>query len=408
MQLRPYQTEAVNQIKQILFNKKVCYLVGEVRTGKTIVSMNAFHQLGFKSVLFITKKSAISSIKSDLENSGLRFECFDIVNFEMVHKITRQYTAYIIDEAHCIGSYPKPSIRAKTIRNQVSNKPVLLMSGTPTPESFSQLFHQFWVTGLNSPWNSFKNFYAWAKENVEVKKVYIRMGLTINDFSQCKDSVVLTFNLYKVTMTQKDAGFNGSVVESVHVLKMPEECKQLIRTLRKDKLSKPARIVTDTATKLMQSIHQISSGTYINSEQKRVVLSTYKMDYIKNQFKGRTAIFYAYIAEGEMLKEGFKGKWTDKPEDFNSGKYQYFIKQIHSGKEGINLSTADNLIFFNIVFSAVAYWQGRARSQSISGGDKKVHWLFSDCGIEQKIYRTVIGKKNFTTKHFNERDYDQL
>ena len=29
-----------------------------------------------------------------------------------------------------------------------------------------------------------------------------------------------------------------------------------------------------------------------------------------------------------------------------------------------------------------------------------VYWLFSEFGIEGEIYKTVMGKKNFTLRHF--------
>lgn len=410
MILRKHQEEALKQVLRIMDHMKICYLVGEVRTGKTLVAINTAYHRNATSVLFVTKKAAISSIKSDLLESGLSkyFESFDVINYEQIKNVKRLYKLIIYDEAHTMGSFPKPSLRTKMAKQKFAGVPTLFLSGTPTPESYSQLYHQFWVTGNLSPWFTYISFYAWAKKFVIPKKIYISMGLQINDYSNTTEEVVKMFQPYKVTMTQKDAGFNGTVKEKIHLIPLPDQCKSLVKELRKDGLSKSKSIITDTAAKLMSSIHQICSGTFIDSEYNRKVISTYKVDYIKNNFSGKIVIFYVYIAEGDLLKKVLNNQWTDIPEDFNSGKKQYFIKQVISGKEGINLSTADHLIFFNISFSAVAYWQGRARSQSIHGGDKLVHWLFSDVGIEQKIYKTVCGKKNFTKRHFNERDYDQL
>ncbi len=219
------------------------------------------------------------------------------------------------------------------------------------------------------------------------------------------------FNMYKVTMTQEDAEFNCDVVEKIHELKLPDNCLQLIKELRKNKLSESAKIVADSGAKLMSAIHQISSGTYIETKTEftdptiRNVISNFKADYIKRTFDGKLAIFYVYIAEGILLRNYFKNH-TDNPEEFNKSKDKVFICQIQSGKEGINLSTADHLIFYNIAYSAVAYWQGRARTQSLNGGDKLCHWLFSDKGIEKKIFNVVATKKSFTTRHFNINDYE--
>ncbi len=151
--------------------------------------------------------------------------------------------------------------------------------------------------------------------------------------------------------------------------------------------------------------HQLSSGTVLDDDNTPWLLNSFKLDYIRTTFKGKKiAIFYCYVAEGTMLKKLFRN-WTASPEEFNESKDKVFICQVASGREGINLSTADELIFFNISYSAVSYWQARARSQSQKGGDKRVNWIFSHIPgketIEQKIYKVVQSKKNFTLSHFN-------
>jgi SNF2 family DNA or RNA helicase len=72
---------------------------------------------------------------------------------------------------------------------------------------------------------------------------------------------------------------------------------------------------------------------------------------------------------------------------------------------GINLSSADVLIFYNIDFSAVQYWQARARLQTLNRTKPAVvHWLFTQDGIEEKIYKAVLKKKDYTTYYFK-KDY---
>jgi len=74
---------------------------------------------------------------------------------------------------------------------------------------------------------------------------------------------------------------------------------------------------------------------------------------------------------------------------------------VQSGREGINLSSADCLIMYNIDFSAVSYWQARARLQTKDRKeDAIVYWLFFAGGIEEKIYKVVEGKKDFTLVHY--------
>src|SRR5690554_4091742 len=61
---------------------------------------------------------------------------------------------------HNCGAFLKPSKRTETMKQYVGSKPLILLSGTLTPESYSQIYHQLWLSD-HSPWNRYKNFYAW-------------------------------------------------------------------------------------------------------------------------------------------------------------------------------------------------------------------------------------------------------
>ena len=74
---------------------------------------------------------------------------------------------------------------------------------------------------------------------------------------------------------------------------------------------------------------------------------------------------------------------------------------------GINLSTADLLIYYNIMFSSTDYQQSRARTQTKDKDeDSEVVWLFSDLAnsIESKIHKAVQNKQDYTTYYFK-KDY---
>jgi hypothetical protein len=161
-------------------------------------------------------------------------------------------------------------------------------------------------------------------------------------------------------------------------------------------------VLADTEVKLMQKMHQIYSGTVIIDEPARnsAVFDDSKARFIKDHFKGmKIAIYYKFIAEGVMLKAMFN--WTDNPEEFNTSTDKVFISQTQSGREGIDLRTADALVMLNIDFAAVSYWQVRERIQSKDRETAaKVYWIFSIGGIEQKIYKAVHGKKDYSLSYF--------
>jgi hypothetical protein len=74
--------------------------------------------------------------------------------------------------------------------------------------------------------------------------------------------------------------------------------------------------------------------------------------------------------------------------------------QIISGREGINLSSAEALVYYNIDFSAISYWQSRDRCTTINRTHTDVYWMFAKDGIEWQIYKAVSKKKDFVLQTF--------
>ena len=119
LKFRDYQEEIIAKGKTILTSKKFLYLAMEVRTGKTLTSLGIAEELGFENVLFITKKKAISSITADT-NLLCPSYVFFVINYESLHKVPDvKWDLIICDEAHSLGSYPKPSKRAKAVKELI-------------------------------------------------------------------------------------------------------------------------------------------------------------------------------------------------------------------------------------------------------------------------------------------------
>ena len=276
------------------------------------------------------------------------------------------------------------------------------MSGTPTPESFSQIYHQFFVSSF-SPFLDY-NFYKWAKTYVYLKQRKIN-GYTINDYTNANEELIKqkTGHLF-INYTQEEAGFNVSVEEQILTVQMSNQQKILIDTLVKDRIyisDNHGEIVADTAVRLQQLIHQISSGTIKLEDGNRIIISNSKALFIKDYFKGKKiAILYKFIAEKEMLMSVFDN-CTDQPEVFQMSNNSPFLGQFVSSREGVNLSTADAIVFLNIDFSYLSYAQGRERLISKDRTKRAVlYWIFTEGGIEEKIYKAVKQKKDFTNYYF--------
>jgi hypothetical protein len=189
----------------------------EVRTGKTLTALETAKLYGAKRVLFLTKKKALSSIEKDYYNFGYA-EHFQLTstNDESMHKIDNsrddRFDLVIHDEHHRFGSFPKPGLATKTYKEMFGTKPMIFLSGTMTPESFTQIYHQFWVS-YNSPFKHYTNFYRWADDYVNKFQRKIN-GFMVNDYSKGDElKIMAAIFPYVITFTQQQAGFSTEIEE---------------------------------------------------------------------------------------------------------------------------------------------------------------------------------------------------
>ncbi|CAB4128401.1 hypothetical protein UFOVP104_36 [uncultured Caudovirales phage] len=408
MRLRQYQIDLSEKGVKILRSKNIVYLSMEVRTGKTLTSLEIAKLYNAKKVLFLTKKKAISSILDDYNSFGYadNFE-LEVINDESMNKVIGNFDLVIHDEHHRFGAFPKAGKYTKEFAHRFSRLPMIFLSGTPTPESFSQIYHQFWVSNY-TPFDEI-NFYKWASNYVNVKQKRVSYGL-FNDYSDANVELINDkIKDYLITFTQKEAGFETEVKENILYCEMKPITYQLIDRLSKDLVieGKEETILGDTAVKLMSKFHQMYSGTIKFESGNTLIIDNNKALFIKDKFKGnKIAIFYKFKAELELLQNTFKDELTTDLDEFNNTN-KSIAYQIVSGREGVNLSKAKYLIYFNIDFSATSYFQSRARLMTKDRLSNEVFWIFSKGGIEQNIYKVVKNKKKYTSNYFK-KDYARI
>ena len=410
-QLRYYQKEKANDALEVLKKYNVVYLSMEVRTGKTVTSFETAKQFGAKNILFLTKKKAISSIIKDYTEFGYdnNFKLL-IMNDESMHLIKDIFDFVIHDEHHRFGAYPKPNKLAKLFKEKYGTLPMIFLSGTPHPESFSQLYHQFWVKlGF---WKNHINFYKWAKVYVDVKKKHLGYA-EVNDYSDLnqkgKDLINILKNSLFVTYTQKQSGFETSVNKKVLYCEMSQATHELRKTLLKKLFLNMlgSEVIADTAVKLQNKIHQLSSGSIITEDKKTYIIDYSKADFIKKYFEGKKlAMFYFFQAEYDILKKTFEDELTNDLDEFNNSNKHIALQQI-SGAEGISLAKADVLIFYNFGFSNVKFTQAIDRLTTIDRKENDVYFIFGRGGIEEKIYQRLEQKKDYSVSAFK-KDFDVL
>lgn len=404
MKIRPHQQQKATELVKILNKFSCAYLAGEVRSGKTITVLEAARLFKAKDVLFITKKKAIDSIQSDFDLIGFDYK-ITITNYESLHKLDRfNFDLIIYDEAHGLGAFPKPANRTKLIRLRFFKTPCIWLSGTPAAESYSQYYHQMFVNRM-SPFAQYTNFYKWAQLFVNVKKK--RIGThEINDYSDAKiNHIQRAISPYIVSMTQEDAGFDVNINEQILKVQTPPKVHALAKRLIRDRAIEGKRgyIMAEMPAKLQGKVHQIYSGTVIietdSGVAETIILDDFKARFIQENFRGkRIAVMYFYQAELQLLKQVFGEDITTDLDEFNTSNKNFAIQQ--SSSEGMNISQADCLVYYNFGFSGKNYVQSRDRLTIKDRKDNNVFFVIESPGINDKILYAVQNKADYNVKSF--------
>jgi hypothetical protein len=404
--LKEHQIEKSKELNEILVDYKIAYLAGEVRSGKTLTALEAARLYGASKVIVITKKKAIPSILSDYENFKFPYQIV-VINYESLHKLDNYDCDLVIyDESHSLSAFPKPSVRTKLCKKLFFNTPCILMTGTSAVESYSQYYHQFFVSAY-SPFREYKNFYKWTKDFVEVwERNLPTHKIKVYDRADVKkiDKIIKP---YMVVMTQKDAGFDVKITENYLEIETPKKIRNAVKKLMKDKFlkGKETYIFGDTPAKLQSKVHQLYNGHCITEDETGqsydVIIDTYKVDYIKEHFKNdKIVVIYYYKNELKMIERVFGEAVTTNIDEFNNTNKSFALQQ--SSTEGMNLSKADYLVYLNLGFSGKNYIQSRDRMTVQSRKENNIYFVCESDGITENILKAVTKKKNFNTRIFKQ------
>ena len=380
MKLLPSQLQAASGITNKLNKYGMCLLAGEVRSGKTLSFLHVAKK--YKRVLIITTKKAMVDITKILPSN-----C-DIINYHSAHKVDGQYDLVILDECHnYITGYPKRSqIWRNVYKHTSKNVHIIFSTGTPTPEGYAGLFNMF-ALSYNSPWKHYTRFTLWHEDYGLPYQMKIA-GFNVTKYERTKvKKIRKVIKKYTVTITQVEAGHKFFAKDKIHLINMTRKQEKIIRKLDRDLIYEKGKycILGDTPAKLMQKKHQISGG-FCKCEED--VLMTFKdnpkVKYILEHFDtSKTIILANFVAEQKMLAEIFPHTGSVKKE-----------------AEGVDFSHFENMVIFSFGYSAKDYEQVRARQMNMFKRKTNINVNFLMTEIDQRIYRAVSKKKNFTRKWY--------
>ena len=491
------QSNTVDEAVEILGTSNWVYLALECQIGKTLISLAIAEALKSKSVLVVTLKTVVTGrgFEDDYTLQGNTFD-MTTINYESAHKVQDlEFDTLIIDEGHSIGAFPKMTKRAKVMKDlKKKAKKVIFLSATPTPESYSQWFHQLFGIDGNVT-SQYTTFYKFAKDWVNVKVVRVAAQREVNDYSDCKEEFndLLQSNILSMTydyamfvrwvhrelpeavaklrygrkfqiadigkpfrlndkesytawvtgIKQSEGGetlkeskvedcfidvdtsnevaqgpfvifkrVKVSGTDDYEIKEVEEETLPLFRIERildRDKciMVRGELVTIESGASMLSKASQLSSGVLIDDERNTHILSDLKVRAALENFdeSKRLAIFYFFIGEKNLIKETLGDDVTDNLADFQSGKAKHFMVHFRTGKAGIRLAQADELVMFNVPHSFEQWYQARQRRSALlkEGKELKVWWAMSSHGIEHRIFDVVEAKKDYTLKHYEKQ-----
>lgn len=389
MELYDYQKNIVSKALETLRKYKMCYLGLEMRLGKTPIAMTIAKE--YKSVLFLTTKSALPDV---IKMNGIFNSVHNFANYESIHKVPRKhYDLIICDECHKLGKFPRKAIARKNIEYLVSHKTdVVLLSGTPSIESNSQLFHQLTIS-KHSPFSNYKNFYSWHNDFGIESYVRRHGGMLVKDYKLTKD-FSNKYNHLMIRMTREDANFaQHDITIALKYFDLSSHSKRIYQDMKVDGFVRleNGNVVTSNGSPATQLIklQQIIGGSIIDENLNVNYLDAPKLSYFESiSPEERIAVYYKYQGEktpieNKLLSLGFK---------------DYIVLQIDANNTGIDLSHLDRMIIYSLTFSGSNYAQVLARQAKKDREHKIcVDVLLVRESIDSQIYEAVSNKKNFNS-----------
>ena len=415
IKLYKHQLEALaNTIDQ---NKVAFYW--DMGLGKTYGGSEKVMRLGAKINLIVCQKSKIQ----DWREHFLQYPCFvydltepgeiekfisynldppaiGVINYDLIFRRPKLKTlkdfTLLLDESSLIQN--EKAERTKFIMT-LQPKNVILLSGTPTGGKYERLLTQMNLLGWNISEKTFWNQYVDWEWNE-----------TDDGFWQKKILGYKNEERLKRKMRQHGCQF----LKTEEVFDLPEQIDQKIfipstkeyfSFKKNDYLEAfDVEFIGDTILNKMLYERQLC-GQYDQDKLKA-------FEDLLNSTDDRLIVFYNFNAELDMLKHVsdslgrdssiVNGQFKDLCAYENINDSVTYI-QYQAGAMGLNLQKANKIIYFTPPLGSELFEQSKKRIHRI-GQDKTCFYYYLICrnSIEEKIYKTLSMRRDYTKKLFEE------
>ena len=356
------------------------YLALAPRSGKSLIAANLLRP--DDNALFVTKKNAITGVRKVLDAFEVKA---DVVNYESLHKVEGSiYNTFVVDEAHALSRFPKPTLAYKRLRRLIDTsyaelgvKPrIIWLSGTPNIEAKPELFHQLSISPHHQ-FSLYKNFYRWFdRYGLKGKVIYTGGPRPAIDYSETIDFSE-EFNYFMVRYSMKSPKI------TLEYMSMPEIGKRLYHEVKTTGVAyyQGRPIVANGPAQRRNKLQQIGGGTVIGEGATMQLFDDIAKEISKKY--ANAAIFYKFQEEEKLLEKFFS-------------KEQLF--QIDATSMGVDLSHFNKAVIYSLTWSGANFTQALSRLTNVAVDNDPEVIILVKSPIDIEIVDTVLAKKDKNTK----------
>lgn len=432
IKLYPHQIESLEKTK----NQNRCAYYLDMGLGKTFVGSEKMHELDVKINLVICQKSKVkdwvdhfreyycwykpkisanqifdltdkkqfgpflASVMTQDSKFGGKSMTIGVINYDLIFRRPelaklKDFTL-MLDESSLIQN--ETSKRSEFILQKLNPKNVILLSGTPTGGKYEKLWSQcrligwkiskdaFWKTYIEYHWNDDEGF---PQKIVDGYKNVERLKRKLRD--------------HGAVFMKSDEVFDlpSQIDSKIYVPTIKE-----YRKFRKDSIVKYDDIEFVGDTILTKMLYERMLCGFANKDKLLAL-----RDLLEST-DDRVLIFYNF--NNELVTIGELVVQLERPMSIVCGdtkdlsKYEksensVTLIQYQAGAMGLNLQKANKIIYFTPPLSSELFEQSKKRIHRI-GQDCTCFYYYLICrnSIEEKIYRTLAMRKDYTEKLFEE------
>lgn len=422
IKLFPHQQRALEETED---KNKVAYYL-DMGLGKTFVGAEKMKQLGAKVNLVICQKSKIDDwIEHFKEHyplysvhdltinkddviifmelvQGLSGTFIGVINYELAFRrpelVELEDFTLMLDESSLIQN--ENSKRSRFILKKLHPENVILLSGTPTGGKYERLWSQLSLLG----WKISKKLFY---------KQYVDFHYDDNE-----GFPIMVIDGYKNVerLKQKMRDHGCIFMKTEEVIDLPEQMHNTIKILT----TKEYRKFRKDCIVTVDEVELVGDTTLTKMLYERQLCGQYNKDKLAafkdlvESTNDRLVVFHNFTAERAKLASiahlecgrtvGFvNGDTKDGIDVFNGHDDCVLFVQYQAGAMGLNLQKANKIVYFTPPLGSEIFEQSKKRIHRV-GQDKPCFYYYLTCkgSIEEKIYKTLAMRKDYTDKLFEE------